>query len=100
MIQKNTGKRADLNLNFEKDIPVNYIGSDMYYVSSNSAGDYKFEKLFDAAFPHRNLLNINNPATITVPGNSFVNERSVGLFFKPSNRGVLKMECDFTTSLL
>ena len=72
----------------------------MFYVSSNSTGEYKFEKLFDTAFPHRNLLNINHPATITVPGGSFVDERSVGLFFKPSNRGVLKMECDFTTSLL
>ena len=98
--QKNTGKRSDLNLNYEKDIPINYLGSDMYYVSSNSTGDYKFEKLFDAAFPHRNLLNINNPTTISVPGNSFANERTVGLFFKPSNRGILKMECDFTTSLL
>ena len=98
--QKNTGKRSDLNLNFEKEIPVNYLGSDMFYVSSNSTGEYKFEKLFDTAFPHRNLLNINHPATITVPGGSFVDERSVGLFFKPSNRGVLKMECDFTTSLL
>ena len=97
---KNTNKKSDLNFNYEKDIATRYLGTDMYYISSNSLGDYKYDKLFDAVFPHKNLLNINNPSTLTIPGSSYKSEREVGLYFKPAYRGILKMETDFISSLL
>ena len=97
---KNTNNRSDLNFNYEKDIAKRYLGTDMYYVSSNSSGDFKYDKLFDAAYPHRNLLNINNPATITIPGSAYKSERDIGIYFKPAYRGILKMETDFISSLL
>ena len=96
---QNTGDRDDLNYTLTKDIPVNYQGTDMYYISSNDT-DYVLDELFTSKFPHRNLLNINNPSTLTVYGDSFKGERSVGLFFKPSVRGMLKMECDFTSYII
>jgi hypothetical protein len=97
---KNTNNRSDLNFNYQKDLAIDYLGTDMYYVSSNSSGEYKYDKLFDAAFPYRNLLNINNPATVTVPGSAYKSEREVGLYFKPAYKGILKMETDFINTLL
>ena len=97
---QNTGDRSDLNYNFTKEIPVNFQGTDMYYISTGDGTDYVYEKLFTAKYPHRNLLNINHPSTLAVTGDSFKNERSVGLFFKPSIRGALKMECDFSSYIV
>ena len=94
---RNTGEREDLSYNLTKEVPINYQGTDMYYISTGEAMDYVYENLFTARYPHRNLLNINNPSTLAIAGDSFKNERSVGLFFKPSIRGALKMECDFTS---
>ena len=67
----------------------------MYYISCNSTSDILSGKMFDAQAPHRNLLNINNPATIQVPGNDFKSEREVGLFFRPTNHGMLKIDAAF-----
>jgi hypothetical protein len=97
---QNTGDRADLNLNYTKEVPVNYHGTDMYYISTGDGTDYVYEKLFTAKYPHRNLLNINHPSTLAVTGDSFKSERSVGLFFKPSIRGALKMESDFSSYII
>jgi len=97
---QNTGDRADLNFNLTREVPTNYQGTDMYYISGGESTDYVYEKLFTARYPHRNLLNINNPSTLAVTGDSFKNERSVGLFFKPSIRGALKMECDFSSYIV
>ena len=97
---QNTGDRADLNFNLTKEVPANYQGTDMYYISTGENADYVYEKLFTAKFPHRNLLNVNNPSTLAIVGDSYRNERSVGLFFKPSIRGALKMESDFTSYIV
>jgi hypothetical protein len=69
-------------------------------ISTGNGTDYVYERLFTAKYPHRNLLNINNPATLAVVGDSFKSERSVGLFFKPSIRGALKMESDFSSYII
>lgn len=97
---QNTGDRVDLNFNLTKEIPVNCQGTDMYYISTGDNTDYVYDKLFTARYPHRNLLNVNHPSTLAVTGNSFKSERSVGLFFKPSVRGALKMECDFSSYIV
>lgn len=96
----NTNDRQDLKYLLDAELIEKYMGVDMYYLSSNNTGDYTYDKLFDAKSPYRNLLNVNNPATLSIPGNSFESERSVGLFFAPSKRGILRMEADFTATLL
>lgn len=96
----NTNDRQDLKYLLDAELIEKYMGVDMYYLSSNNTGDYTYDKLFDAKSPYRNLLNVNNPATLSIPGNSFESERSIGLFFTPSKRGILRMEADFTATLL
>ena len=96
----NANDRQDLKYLLDAELIEKYMGVDMYYLSSNNTGDYTYDKLFDAKSPYRNLLNVNNPATLSMPGNSFESERSVGLFFTPSKRGILRMEADFTATLL
>jgi hypothetical protein len=96
----NTNNRQDLKYLLDAELIENYMGVDMYYLSSNNTGEYTYDKLFDAKSPYRNLLNVNNPATLSIPGNSFEDERSIGLFFTPSKRGILRMEADFTATLL
>jgi len=96
----NTNDRQDLKYLLDAELIEKYMGVDMYYLSSNNTGDYTYDKLFDAKSPYKNLLNVNNPATLSIPGNSFESERSVGLFFTPSKRGILRMEADFTATLL
>ncbi len=96
----NTNDRQDLKYLLDAELIENFMGVDMYYLSSNNTGDYTYDKLFDAKSPYRNLLNVNNPATLSIPGNSFESERSIGLFFTPSKRGILRMEADFTATLL
>jgi len=95
----NTNDRQDLKYLLDAELIEKYMGVDMYYLSNNT-GDYTYDKLFDAKSPYKNLLNVNNPATLSIPGNSFESERSVGLFFTPSKRGILRMEADFTATLL
>ena len=97
---KNTGLSGNLSFLKQRDIAASNMGTDMYYVSTNNFGDYVYEKLFDAKQPQRNLLNINHPSTIQVPGNKFVTGRDVGLYFNPVNRGLLSMNTEFTNILV
>ena len=91
---RNTGA-TNLKYILQAELVQKFMGTDMYYVSSNSANQVLSGKMFDAQAPHRNLLNINNPGTIQVPGNDFKSEREVGLFFKPSKHGIIKIDAAF-----
>ncbi len=95
----NTGVASDLNFNNRKLLPERFMGTDVYYVSSNDS-TYTYNKLFDAAYPYRNLLNVNYPSAVTIPGNNFKSSREVGLFFKPSKFSILKMETKFLSQLV
>lgn len=97
---KNTGVRSDLKYLLDAELIQNYMGVDMYYLSANSIGNYVYEKLFTATSPYRNLLNINNPGVQAIPGDDIRAERSIGLFFKPSNVSILKMDVSFEASLV
>lgn len=96
---KNTGISSDLNFTSRKLLPERFMGTDVYYVSSNNS-TYVYEKLFDATFPYRNLLNVNYPASVSIPGSSFKTARETGLFFKPSRFSILKMETKFLSQLV
>lgn len=96
----NTDDRQDLKYLLNMELIEKYMGVDMFYLSSNNTGEYIYEKLFEADSPYRNLLNVNNPSTICTPGNNFVSERTVGGFYRPSQRGMLKMEANFSSTIL
>ena len=96
----NTNDRQDLKYLLNMELIEKYMGVDMFYLSSNNTGDYTYKKLFEADSPYRNLLNVNNPSTLCVPGNSFVNERTAGKFYNPAHRGILKMEASFSSTIL
>lgn len=91
---QNTGT-SGLKYLLQAELVQKFMGTDMYFISSNSQNDILSGKMFDAPFPYRNLLNINNPATIQIPGNDFKSEREVGLFFRPTNHGILKIDAAF-----
>lgn len=92
---RNTNDRADLKYLLQAELIQKFMGTDMYYISSNSSNEVLSGKMFDAVYPHRNLLNINNASTITVPGGEYKSEREVGIFYKPSNHGILKFDASF-----
>lgn len=86
---------ANLRYLTQTELVEKFMGTDMYYLSCNSTNQILSGKMFDAQQPHRNLLNINNPGLLQIPGNEFLTERDVGLFFKPSNHGILKADSKF-----
>ena len=67
-------------------------------VSANN-DEFVYKKLVQAATPHMNLLNVNNPTSVSIPGNKFITQREKGLFFKPSSTSILKMESSFIKQL-
>ena len=91
---KNTGS-SNLKYLLQAELVQKFMGTDMYYISSNSANDVLSGKMFDAQYPHRNLLNINNPSVIQVPGNDFKSDREVGLFYRPTRHNILKIDATF-----
>lgn len=91
----NNSGESNLKYILQAELVQKFMGTDMYYISSNSSNEILSGKMFDAQYPYRNLLNINNPSTIQVPGNDYKTEREVGLFFKPTNHGILKIDAAF-----
>jgi hypothetical protein len=87
---RNTNRQ---NIKYQLDIELiqKYMGVDMYYLSTNSATEYLSGKLFEASEPYKNLLNVNNPATLNIKGDNFKSTREVGLFYKPTNFSLLKL---------
>lgn len=92
---KNTNQSSDLKYLLQAELVQKFMGTDMYYISSNSSNEVLSGKMFDAAYPYRNLLNINNASTVTIPGGEYKSEKEVGLFFKPTNHGILKLDASF-----
>ncbi len=79
----------EVNQVFEnkKNQTEKYIGTDFYYISSNSTGDFIYEKLIEADASYKNFLNQEFPTTASVFANSIETERETG-FFKPTKTGI------------
>ena len=71
----------------KKDLTEKYIGTDFYYISSNSTGEFVYKKLIEAEAPYRNFLNQDFPTTASVFSNNIETEKETG-FFKPSKTGI------------
>ena len=93
------GDRDKLNFLFEAELVKKLIGTDYYFLSTNSENKFLSGVLFEGDNKVNNLLNINYASTLTVPSTSNKFEREVGGFYKPTSFSILKMKGDYTTSL-
>ncbi len=91
--------RDNLKFLLHAELAKNLIGTDYYYLSTDTQGNYLSGVLFEANSKVESLLNTNFPTSLTVPNYVENNERNVGLFFKPTNFSVLKMEGKFDSFL-
>ena len=90
---------SNLRYLLNKDLANVYMGTDFYYLSTNTLGNVVSGSLFDASTPHRNLLNTHFPSTLTVESDELLSERDIGLFFKPTYQGIIKMTSKFSYSI-
>ncbi len=72
--------RDNLNLIFEAELVKNLLGTDFYFLSTNSLGNFLSGELFESNNKVNNLLNINNPSTLTIPSTSNDYVRNIGCF--------------------
>jgi hypothetical protein len=91
--------RENLKLIYNIELIQKFTGTNFYYLSTNSYGEKLSGVLFESTSPYANLLNIHNPATLTVPQGLTKYEREVGLFFKPTNRSILSLQTPFSYTL-
>lgn len=81
---------ADLKLNLKKKLLEKYIGTDIYYLSTNSTStEYVSGILFKSQEPSKNLINGRFATIAAVPSNVNKSIRDIGLFFIPDKLGLL-----------
>lgn len=78
---------ADNIFNNKRSLTEKYIGTDFYYISSNSTGEFVYDILIKADKPYSDFLNQEYPSTASVFANKISTKREVG-FFKPTNTGI------------
>ena len=76
-----TNSVDNLNLHNTKKWYSKYIGTDMYYLSSDSDGRYVFDKFITSTTKAENHLNVNTPSVVYEPSNSYVTSRKIGGMF-------------------
>ena len=67
-----------------------YIGTDFYYLSTNSQTDFVSGALFKAANASGNLINKRFATTASIAEDDLISLQQLGLFFKPDKMGVLQ----------
>ena len=85
--------QADDLFENKRTLTEKYIGTDFYYISSNSAGDFVYDRLFQADAPYTDFLNQKYPSTASVFANTIQTEREAG-YFKSSNTGISVIRAD------
>ena len=87
----NDGKQSNLNLTYEAVEQSKYIGSDFYYVITDSTlTSFTSGVLFSSNSDFANILNKRFPTIAAIPSQEFLKTaKEVGLFFKPDKIGLL-----------
>ena len=87
----NVEQPESLNLIDQKDFITKFIGTDFYYLQTNSTGSIGTSGiLFEAESEFANILNKRYPSVAAVPSEEFLKTgKEVGLFFKPDKQGLL-----------
>ena len=78
---------ADSIFDNKRTLTEKYIGTDFYYISSNSTGEYVYDILIKSERPYGNFLNQENPTTASIFANKISTKREAG-FFRPTNTGI------------
>lgn len=78
------------NYALKRKLIEKYIGSDFYYLSTNSQSNYVSGSLFKASNPSGNLLNKRFATTASVAEDQLISLQRLGLFFKPDKMGVVQ----------
>jgi hypothetical protein len=91
--------RNNLKLLLHAELAKSLLGTDFYYLSTDTQGNVLSGELFESDNKVANLLNTYNPTSLTVESNNSFNERNIGSFFKPTKFSILKMEGGFDRSL-
>lgn len=78
----NTNDINDLNAHTYMQLTTKYAGVDMHYLSTSEVSGI----LFAADAPYTNKLNVKHTTIPSVPACNFVDERTCGAFFLPSNQ--------------
>ena len=77
-------------LNLRKKLIEKYMGTDFYYISTNTNNEPVSGLLFSAQTPTSNLLNRHYPTTASVEETTALQTiRKIGVFFRPDKMGLL-----------
>lgn len=84
-------KETDSILGSKKSQTEKFIGSDFYYLSTDSNGVADIGILFEAEKPYANFLNQNYPSTASIFSNEILSEKDLG-FFRPHNSAIATIQ--------
>jgi len=91
--------RENLKIFQQAELVKNLIGTDYFYLSTDDNKNFTFDNLFEGNNKVSNLLNINNPTTLSIPSTANIYERDTGIFYKPTKFSLLKMKGGFNRIL-
>lgn len=95
LLQNNTQATScgltEIQLNtLRKTLISKYIGTDLYYIST--VNETVSGVLIEAQAPYNNIRNLHQPNTASVQSTEQILLKNVGLFFKPDNIGLFKLD--------
>lgn len=81
----------NIALGVRKKLLEKYLGTDLYYLSTNSTlTDFASGEFAKAPDPASNYSNNRHPSTASIPSNRRQSARQIGVFFTPDKLGKLK----------
>lgn len=89
-INYDTTNQDELKLFYKNQLIEKLIGTDVYYLSTNSENQILSGKYVTAQNKAYNFLNINNATTYSIPISSRLFEKDIGGFFLPPNYSILR----------
>lgn len=92
-----TNSIDNLNINVAKQWYSKYIGTDMYYLSSDDTGKYVFDRFVTSNSKAQNHLNVNTPSVVYKPSGSYVSSRKIGgMFIKTGITHAYSLDTSYT----
>ena len=89
-INYDTTQPDELKLFYKNQLTENLIGTDFYYLSTNSQNQTISGKYISAQNKAYNYFNINNATTYSIPVSSPMFEKDIGGFFLPVKYSILR----------
>jgi len=83
-------QQSELKLFSKNELAENLIGTDFYYLSTNSQNETLSGKYITAKNKALNYFNINNATTYSIPVSSSMFKSDIGGFFLPSKYSILR----------